>query len=627
MPMMAGTPLDWPTPILAWALPLADAAEAVGVVPPQVTFNAEVGVTLGVVLCAIAFLLTTRIGPDLVLLGCLTILLVTGIVEPKAAFAGFGNEGLITVAIMFVVAEGLQQTGAVAFLIQHVLGQPKSRASAQTRVMLPTAAMSAFLNNTPVVAILMPVLDDWAKKCRLPVSQLMLPLSYAAILGGLCTLIGTSTTLVLNGLLIDAGHESLSLFEIGKVGLPCAVVGIIYVLATSAWLLPNRKPVLDQLDDPREYTVEMLVEAGSPLVGKSIEVAGLRHLPGMYLMEIEREGHILAAVSPKELLSAGDRLVFVGVVESVVDLQRIPGLKPATNQVFKLDSPRSERCLIEAVVSSTCPVVHRTIREAKFRTRYNAAVIAVSRNGERLRGKIGDITLVPGDTLLLEAHATFADLQRNSRDFYLVSRIEGSTPPKYELAWIAQAVMVGLVLLVTVFGVGMLEASLLAAAVMLATRCVSPTEAKGAIDWSILITMGAGIGIGVAMDAQHSRAGEFVAGLLIGFAGKDEVLALAIVYGITMVFSNLITAKAAGVLVFPVALATAATLDVSFLPFAIAVMVAAAASLALPIGYQTNLMVFGPGGYRYSDYVRFGTPLSVILWAVSIVIIPQMWPF
>ncbi len=455
----------------------------------------------------------------------------------------------------------------------------------------------------------------------------MLPLSYAAILGGLCTLIGTSTTLVLNGLLIDAGHESLSLFEIGKVGLPCAVVGILYVLATSAWLLPNRKPVLDQLDDPREYTVEMLVEASSPLVGKSIELAGLRHLPGMYLMEIEREGHILAAVSPKELLSAGDRLVFVGVVESVVDLQRIPGLKPATNQVFKLDSPRSERCLIEAVVSSTCPVVHRTIREAKFRTRYNAAVIAVSRNGERLRGKIGDITLVPGDTLLLEAHATFADLQRNSRDFYLVSRIEGSTPPKYELAWIAQAVMVGLVLLVTVFGVGMLEASLLAAAVMLTTRCVSPTEAKGAIDWSILITMGAGIGIGVAMDAQHSRAGEFVAGLLIGFAGKDEILALAIVYGITMVFSNLITAKAAGVLVFPVALATAATLDVSFLPFAIAVMVAAAASLALPIGYQTNLMVFGPGGYRYSDYVRFGTPLSVILWAVSIVIIPQMWPF
>ncbi len=589
-------------------------------------WNGDIALTLATVVLAILAMTFLSVAPDIVLSGALSLLLITGVVSVSGALEGFSNSGLITVGVLFAVAEGLRQTGGISFLGQRLLGQPKSVTDAQARVMLPTAVLSAFLNNTPVVAVLLPVLNDWVKKSRMSISKLLIPLSYAAILGGLCTRIGTSTTLVLDGKLrVDIPGAGLTMFEIAWIGVPVSIVGIIYVLIVQRWLLPERKPAISQFDDPREYTIEMLVEQGSPLIGQTIGAAGLRHLPGMYLMEIDRDGHVLAAVSPEERLQAKDRLVFVGVVESVVDLQRLPGLKPATDQVFKLDSPRSHRCLIEAVVSNTCPLINMTIREARFRTRYNAAVIAVARNGQRLPGKIGDITVVPGDTLLLEAHPSFESLQRNSRDFYLVSRIEDSAPPRSERAWIARAVFVGMVVLVTVFGMPMLNASLLAAGLLIVTGCMRTSEARRAIDWSVLITMAAGIGIGNAM--EESGAAVMVANMLAMIGGANATLVLAVVYGVTMVFTNLITAKAAGVLIFPIALAAASRLGVDHMPFAIAVMVASAASLATPIGYQTNLMVYGPGGYRYSDYVRIGVPLSLIIWGMSILIIPQVWPF
>jgi di/tricarboxylate transporter len=595
----------------------------------------------------------------MILLGSLTVLVSLGLVDVEGAFTGFANQGLITVAVMFVVAEGLQQTGAVGYWVQQWLGQPTSRVSAQSRLMIPTAAMSAFLNNTPLVAILMPVINDWARKYRLSVSQLMLPLSYAAILGGLCTLVGTSTTLVVNGMMIDEARaviaredaapaepgasatdsaaasdtvrraayqrmaRGLTMFELAWVGLPCCVVGILYVIGTSGWLLPSRQPVREQFENPREYTVEMLVDPSSPLVGRTIESAGLRHLPDTYLMEIERDGHILPAVSSSELLQAKDRLVFVGVVESVVDLRKIPGLQPATNQVFKLDTPRTERCLIEAVVSDSCPVIHQTIREARFRSRYNAAVIAVARNGERLRGKIGDIQLQAGDTLLLEAHAAFADLQRNSRDFYLVSRVDNSSPPRHERAGVALGILA--VMVVSAMVIGMLKASLLAAGLMIITRCVRGVEARQSVDWSVLVTMGAGLGIGEVM--KQTGTAQLIAETLIHLAGTNPALALAVIYGLTMVLTNLITAKAAAGVIFHLSLQTADQLRVNPMPFVIAVIIASATSLATPMGFQTNLMVYGPGGYRYLDYVRFGGPLSLILWALSLLIIPAFWPF
>jgi len=440
---------------------------------------------------------------------------------------------------------------------------------------------------------------------------------------------------VVNGLLKEATGQGLTMFEIAWVGVPSAFAGLLYILCFAKWLLPERMSSLTKLDDPREYSVEMLVDSCSPLVGKTIEEAGLRHLPGMYLMEIDRSGDVLAAVSSTARLQAKDRLIFVGIVESVVDLQKIPGLKPATDQLFKLGGSRSDRCLIEAVVSNNYPFIRRTIRESRFRSHYHAAVIAVGRNGQRIRKKIGDIQLLAGDTLLLEAHPAFVERQRNSRDFFLVSAVENSAPSKHERAWISQIILAAMVLMVACSILSMLKAAMLAAGLMIITRCCRGSDARRSVDWSVLLTIASGLGIGKAMD--KSGAADLIASTLIngvdallrltGAGGSGNLLNLAIIYALTMVFTNLITAKAAAVLFFPIALATAKNLDVNHMPFVIAVMIAAAASFATPIGYQTNLMVYGPGGYQKSDYFRLGGPLSIIVWGITMIVAPLAWPF
>ncbi len=415
------------------------------------------------------------------------------------------------------------------------------------------------------------------------------------------------------------------MFEIGWVGVPCSLAGVAYILLIGRFLLPERLPAGSQFSDPRQYTVEMLVKLGSPLIGQTIECAGLRQLPGMFLIELDRDGLILPAVEPTEVLRAGDRLVFAGVVESVLDLQKIRGLEPATDQVFKLDAPRRERCLIEAVVSTSCPVVGRTIREGRFRTSYNAVVIAVARDGERIKKKIGDIILRPGDTLLLEAHPSFADQHRNARDFLLISPLEGSAPPRHERAPLAMAILAAMVLAVALEWLTMLKAAFLAAGLIILTRCVSGRDARRSVDWSVLIVIAASIALGRAMD-KTGAAGS-IATALISAASGQPWISLAVVYGVTMLFTELITNNAAAVLVFPIALATSEKLGVDVMPFAIAIMMAASASFSTPIGYQTNLMVYGPGGYRFTDYFRVGIPLNLMMWAITVSIIPWIWPF
>ena len=583
-------------------------------------------ITLGVTSLVIATLALTRYSPDIIMVGGLAILLATGIVSPAEGFAGLANPGVITVAVLFVVAAGLSRTGGLDWVAQNILGRPKSIRHAQARVMFPVAIISAFLNNTPVVAMFVPTVVDWARKHHLGISRLLMPLSFAAILGGMCTLIGTSTNLVVNGLLMsEAGHPGLGMFEIAWVGLPCALVGMAYLLLFGRRLLKDRKPALNPTDDPREYTVKMVVEGGSALVGKTIENAGLRHLPGMYLMAIERENESIIAVGPKQKLQADDRLVFVGVVESVVDLQRIRGLKPATDQVFKLDVPRDARCLIEAVVSDSFPLCGKSIRVGRFRRVYGWVVVAVARNGHRLRQKIGDILLRPGDTLLLEAPPSFVGQQRNSRDFFLISAVQDFAPPRHEKAWIAVLLLAAMVLTVSLGLLDMLQAAMITAGLMILTRCLRGSDARGSVNWQILVTIAAAFGLGQAI-MKTGLAAE-IAQLLIGWAGRNPWVALAVITALASVLNGIITSNAAAVLVFPIALTAALEMDANILPFAIAIMITSAGSFATPLGYQTNLMVFGPGGYRFSDYLRLGLPLNILIWALAVGLTPLVWPF
>jgi di/tricarboxylate transporter len=390
-------------------------------------------------------------------------------------------------------------------------------------------------------------------------------------------------------------------------------------------LLPERNSLLSQLEDAREYTVEMLVEPHSPLEGKTIEAAGLRQLPGMYLVELDRDGQMMPAVSPQQTLRGGDRLLFAGVVDSVLDLQKIRGLTPATNQVFKLQSPRHQRCLVEAVVSESFPLLGKSIRAGRFRTQYQAAIIAVARNGERIQRKIGDIVPRPGDTLLMETHPSFFERYRNTRDFLLISRLDNSTPPRHERASLAVAIMAGMVVLAATGLLSMLQAAMLAAGLMLVGNCTSAGVARRAVDWQVLLVIAASFGIGIAL--EKTGAASLVAGGLVGLAGDNPWAALALFFLATSLFTNLITNNAAAVLMFPIALAVAARLDVSVIPFAIVIMKAASASFATPIGYQTNLMVMGPGGYSFTDYLRLGVPLTFLTGVLTVLIAPLVWPF
>ena len=583
-------------------------------------------ITVLVVASVLGVLLSTRVAADMAFLAGLTALLVCGVLAPSEAFAGLGNPGLVTVGVLYVVVAGIEDTGGIRWIVRRLLGQPRSLGHAQLKLMSPVAALSACMNNTPVVAMLIPAVREWARKHDLASSKLMIPLSYAAILGGTCTLIGTSTNLVVNGLLVEQRPGAgLHMFDLAWVGLPVAVAGIGFVYLSSRWLLPERRPAMAQFSQPREYSVEMLVDRDGPLVGRSIEQAGLRHLSGMYLIEIDRNDTVLPAVSPREVLQGGDRLVFVGMPDSVVELQKIRGLSPATNQVFKLDGPRSQRMLFEAVVSDHCRLVGQSIRAGRFRLRYNAVVIAVARGGRRLRQKVGDIVLQAGDTLLLEARPSFIEQQRNSREFLLVSRLEDSSPLRHERAPIALGLLVLMIASVTLGWLSMLEAALLAAAGMLVTRCTSIERARQNIDWSVLLVIAAAFGLGAALDKTGVAAA--TAHQLVGLAGDAPWIALAAIYVATALFTALITNNAAAVLMFPITLAVAADLGVDPMPYIIAVMIAASASFATPIGYQTNLMVLGPGGYHFGDFLRIGLPLNLVTGVVAVLLIPWVWGF
>lgn len=581
------------------------------------TWQASISVLIMV--AAVAAMVRGLAGPDLVLTGAMALLLVFGILTPEQAAEGFGNEGMLTVAVLFVVAAGIESTGAMDWVVRRVLGRPKTVLSAQVRMMLPAAGISAFMNNTPVVAMMLPIVQDWAKRTGISPSKLLMPLSWATILGGTVTIIGTSTNLVVTGLASRRypGME-WNIFEITPIGLTVVGIGLLYITVMARWLLPDRSGKSHNPENPRDYSVAFRVEADSPVVGSTIEGAGLRHLPGLYLVEIERDGETLAAVSPETKLRVGDILVFVGVLESVVDLRKIRGLAPAADdQVRKIGGPASGRRLVEAVVAYNSPLAGKTVREAAFRTRYKAAIIAVHRSGERLRGKIGDIELRFGDTLLLETQPTFLEMYRNDRNFALVSQVNRSAPVRHDRGWIAALLLIAMVVSNALGYTNLFAAGLVCAGAMLIFGCLTASTAKRALDINVLLAIAASFSVGKALEI--TGAAEILGQAIVQFTGPlGKLGAMAGVYLAVMMLTEMITNNAAAALLFPVAMAAAEAAGIEPRPMCYIVMFAASASFMTPIGYQTNLMVFGPGGYRFGDFIRFGAPMQLLLAATTI---------
>lgn len=601
---------------------------------PAEFYHWEFWFTLAVVLSLLVLLIFDLFPPDMLFLGATGVLALSGVISPGEAFSGFSNSGMLTVGVLFVVAAGLRETGLLDYIGQKILGSTETENMALFRLAVVVIPLSAFLNNTPLVAMLVPVVLDWCRRQQISPSKLLIPLSYLAILGGVCSLIGTSTNLVVNGLIIARMGEAqgMGLFEITAIGLPVAVLGVAYLYFFGQKLLPERKELIEQLGEARrEYLVEMLVQPGCRLIGQSISSAGLRKLPGLFLIEIDRDGQIIGPVSPEDVIQVNDRLIFTGVVGSIIDLEKIPGLVPASDPTYEV-VPRKQRKrrLCEAVISPDSPLIGKTIRDADFRATYGVAVVAVHRSGTRMKGKIGDVVVRPGDTLLLQTRPHFERAYRNDPAFYLVSNVEDYRPLRRDRAWIAGILFVLLLFFMTTGVVDLLVGVTMVAVVMVLTGCISSGEARRSVEWQVLITIAAAFGVGIALD--RSGAARVLAGSIVNLTYNcgdywGPLVALATIYLLAALITELITNNAAAVLMFPFCIQTAELYEVSPRPFLMALVIAASASFMTPIGYQTNMMVYGPGGYRYADFFRIGAPLSLTIWILVVLFIPLIWHF
>lgn len=582
---------------------------------------ATVGVLFGTLVRGLA-------PPDVLFLAASLLFAGVGIITPEEAFSGFANSGMLAVAFLFIVAAGLRETGILDSLGQRILGSAKTDRGLIARLAVVVLPMSAFLNNTPIVAMFVPVILNWSRRHRIAPSRVLMPLSFLAILGGTCTLIGTSTNLVVNGLMLESGVAPMTLFELSAVGVPYAIIGVIYLVTLGRRSMPDRKELLEQLGETRrEFLVEMSVHSHCRLVGQTIEVAGLRHLPGLFLVEIDRGDKLISPVGPDELIRVNDRLLFAGIVSSIVELERIVGLVPALDPSYEVaPGQQRRRRLCEAVISNNSPLIGKTIREADFRATYGAAVVAVHRGGARVSKKIGDIKLRPGDTLLLQTQPHFLRAHRNDPAFFLISDVEEWRPIRRDRSWLAMAVFAGLLVVMTTNLMPTHLAAGLAAVAMVGLGCISAGEARQSVEWQVLVTIAAAFGVGAAL--ENSGAAATVAQHLFdSISVWGPIAALACIYLIGSILTELITNNAAAVLLFPFCLETAKLYDVSPRPFIIALTLAASASFMTPIGYQTNMMIYGPGGYRFGDFLRVGAPLNLILWVVAVLLIPRVWPF
>lgn len=565
---------------------------------------------------------------DMVFSGAIVLLSLFGVITAQDAFGGFVNQSLLMVAALFLVTAGLKETGIVDMIGAKVLGPARTELGGLIMLSIFCVGTSAFLNNTPIVAMLIPVVMSWCRRQHIAPSKLLIPLSFMSILGGCCSRIGTSTNLVVDGQMTKYGMTEMGFFEISWAGFPCAIIGLIYMLTIGRKLLPERKELLEQLGDSRrEYLVEMLVTPTCRLIGQSVEAAGLRRLPGLFLIEIDRRGSIIAPVSPDTVLESNDRLVFTGIVETIVDLKKIPGLEPATEATDQSAEEQRRRRLCEVVVSRSSPLVGQTVREAQFRSHYNAAIVAIHRNGARLATKIGDVKLESGDTLLMQTGPHFVQAHRNNADFYLVSDVEGSQPMSHE-RWAVALAIFAVLLAVMSFGSGEMAmlGAFIAGGLMIMTRCMSAADGRQAIDWQVLIAIGASFGLGAAL--EKSGAAMFLSTKLVALTQPYGPYAtLAAIYFVTMVLNELITNNGAAVLAFPFCMKAAALTNCDARPFVMAVALAASFAFASPVGYQTHMMVFGPGGYRFNDFVKVGVPLNLLLWVTCVILIPLIWPF
>lgn len=580
-------------------------------------------IVISVLVFIIVSLYRNIMGPGFTFSTAVILLGVFGVLTPREIMAGFANVQIAIILLLLIIGDMIRRTSVVAILFDKMFRKSRSYKGFMWRMTILVGGFSAFLNNTPIVAIMMPYLYRWGKKNNIAVSKLLIPLSYAAILGGCATLIGTSTNLIVNGYAEDQQlfnmDLSLGLFDFSIVGVPMIFIGMIYLIFFAEKLLPEKKDAMEDFTaKSREYMVEAIVRKGSGMVGKRVEEAELRNLKGLFLAEIIRDAEVIRPVAPSSLIREGDILLFAGDTQTIVDMiDDNSGLQLAQVGMFA-KKPHTE--VIEIVISHNSTLISKTVKESNFRGKYDAAIIAIHRNGEKISGKIGEVRLKAGDVLLLLVGDDFNNLSSETLDFYLISKIKDFRKLEtYKvvtlLAGTAGAVLLHALGILNLF----LGLTVLLIIVML-MKVASPKDLHKSLDFNLALIIALSLALGTAMvktGVAHMIAEYFVK----AFMPMGDLGLLAGIFIITNLLASYITNKAAVALIFPISLTIAYDLSLNPIPFVLIVAFAAAANFITPIGYQTNLMVYGPGGYNFKDFFRIGFPLTILYMIATVSIL------
>ena len=545
------------------------------------------------------------------------ILIITGILTPVEALHGFSNTSIISVFLLILITAGIKNNFNLEFYIYKVFDKAKGYKSFLLLLMSQVAIISSFVNNTPVVALMTPYVIKWGKKYNISPSRLLIPLSFATIVGGMITIIGTSTTLVLNGFIVEFGQAGLKSVDFLIIGIPVAITSILFIVLFSKALLPNRKDIMEAfVNNKRQYLIEKILNEDSPLIGKSVEAGGLRNMKGVYLVEIIRDKRSISPVSRNEVIQPKDVLIFAGNTETIMDIgDNALGIdfpKPVTTMDGQME-------VVEVIVSANSSLIGKTIKESEFRNRYDAAVVAVHRGGEHLTGKIGDIELQTGDVLLLYAGLQFDDRVDLYKDLFVISeeRQKLSHPIGRNRLYIILAVIFAL-LITQAFT--LFTSLLIITGTMVAMQMITVRTIKRDLDFSMVIILVFSISLGEAM--IKTGAGGMIAAYLLNVLQPLGIIPVLIgLMLFTTILTSVISNVGAVAIVFPLAFAMANTLQVEHMPFYLAIAYSASAAFLTPIGYQTNLMVYGPGGYNFKDFLKIGFPITIVYSGVVLLLI------
>ena len=585
-------------------------------------FNLHAWITIVTVLGMFTILLFTKWRSDMVFLGAVGVLYVTGVLDAKTAFSGFGNTSVVTVGVLFVVVAGLMHTGVLQCIVRFLLGTPDNYRKAVVRLMLPVAVLSSFLSNTTVVSLFVNIVKMWAKKLNVSPSKLLIPLSYASGMGGVCTLIGTPPNLIISGLYEAKTDEAMNILSTTIPGLFCLAVGVLSVIAMRR-LLPDRKAPENAFESASEYTVELQVPSDNPNIGKTLGEAGLYHVKGGSLIEMHHFDDTPMPITENEPVMGGDHLVYAGQIDELAELAYTHKLVSSDHHVFFYNELDNYSKLRTAYVTFTSSLIGTTIGGSTFEKDNNMVLAAVARSGERINEAPRKVVLKAGDTLLFvcprNINLKTSTLQEDLHFF------DSDAVPNIGYGTIISTIIMIAMVAVSALGIlPLLQCAFLAAAAMLICRCCNMEQAMRAINWEILMVFAGSAVLGIAI--QETGIAERLANGILDICGTNPIVVMTAICFVGTFITEFISNTAAGAMFFPIMYQAAEKLGYEPFPFLIALMISVSSSFATPIGSPTHMLVYGPGGYRFSDFLRIGLLMNIIILAANIFIVNIIYP-